>query len=125
MDFTEAELFKNLLETKDEFFHIDLHNDFTCVGVSYSSDTLDLKFQNDKGHGYVTVRFSEVVILKLEMPLKNLTIDNFHRGRYESDGKLYDEFQGKKCFYIEFYEGGAIELLCSKAIVQVPDSALN
>lgn len=125
IDFTEAELFENLLETKDEFHHFDLHNDFTCVGVKYSDNALSLKFQNDKGHGYITIRFIEVIILKLEMPLKNLTIDNFHRGRYELNGELHDEYQHKKCFYIEFYEGGSIELLCSKATLEAPSTTLN
>lgn len=125
MDLTESELFENLLETSNELSHIDLHNDFTCVALNYSDEGLSLKFQNDKGQGYVTVQFEEVVIFKLQMPLRSLTIDNFHRGRYELDGKLYDEYKGKKCFYIEFYEGGSIELLCNKASIQIPKSALN
>ncbi|SKC85113.1 hypothetical protein [Ohtaekwangia koreensis] len=125
MDLTESELFGNLLEAKDDLFHIDLHNDYTCVNVTFFADILELKFQNDKGQGYVILRFKDVIILKMQIPLRTLIIDNFHRGRYELNGELYDEYEEKKCFYIEFYEGGAIELLCRQVLLQMPSPELN
>jgi hypothetical protein len=65
LDLIESELFRNLLEKKDELFHVDLHNDYTCVNATLSADILELKFQNDKGQGYITLQVKDVVILKM------------------------------------------------------------
>jgi len=121
MDITNIELFKPILEFKSESLHVDLHNDFTCVGLDYSCNNLALKLQKDNGDGHVILQFTNVNILRMQIKLqdKGLTLDNFHRGRYEFEGKLYDEYNEKKCFYIEFYEGGAIDLLCRTALIQL------
>jgi hypothetical protein len=117
MDLTESELFENLLEIKTTLFHFDLHNDYTCLSISYSGETLVLEFKKDNDQSALFLEFKEVTILSMKIPLKTTVLDNFHRGRYELNGDLYDEFQGKKCFYIEFYEEGSIELLCRHVLL--------
>lgn len=124
MELIDIELFKNLLDIELNGEDIDLHNDYRCSDILYSEKDLRLKFRSNADEGeFLMIQFVDVEINKLEVSLGSndgITLDNFHRGRYEAEGKLFDEYHGKKCFYIEFYEGGVIELLCKQVILIHP-----
>ena len=117
MVFKDIQLFESLLEISLGSLTVDLHNDYTCIDLDYSSETLNLVFQKDQNQDKLVIAFDNVYINKLSIPLKTpkgLILDNFHRGRYEEAGKLYDIYNEKICLYLEFLEQGMIELLCTK-----------
>ena len=99
---------------------IDLHNDYECVSLNYTSlSDFVLTFRGIgsklKAHD-ISLNFLMATIIRMELdfglPLSKLTLDNFHRARYEENGKLYDiTADGRKCFVLEFYEDIHIELL--------------
>jgi hypothetical protein len=124
MELTNVELLKNLLDIELSGENIDLHNDYTCTDVLYREKDLRLKFKKSADEGeFLMIQFIDTEISKLEFSFGSndgITLDNFHRGRYEIEGRLFDEYNGKKCFYIEFYEGGTIELLCKQVILIHP-----
>ena len=51
--------------------------------------------------------------------IKNLTIDNIYRGRFEKNGRLM-EFNSKECsyFYLEFEQGSKMEFWCNEIVVE-------
>ena len=124
IDLTNSELFKSLLDIDySKLSHYDIHNDF------------DLKLLEYKEGAIFIMHFSSVIDKKMVLKVvfenpkfiefsvmvndKNLTVDNFHRGKFEYKGKLYEEYENRKCFYIEFYEEGGINILASKVLMQV------
>lgn len=119
----KTDLLDSLLEIEDENNFYDLHNDFYIKKIVFDdvSKVLYIDFTNINEKTSLMLKFTEVDILNLNIPIhgKELTIDNFHRGRYEYEKKLFDEYEGKKCFYIEFYEGGGITLLSKKIMFEV------
>lgn len=105
-------LFECLMSIKTDDGYIDLHNDYQCQGISYSNQSLRLFF---KGRNNVTVEFTGIEIIKMEWLFEQTpdssTLDNFYRGRFEKNGELHEiTDSGKRYFYIDFYEGDAIEL---------------
>ena len=113
-------LFENRLDIGIGDKTIDLHNNYLCNNIEINSEKLILIFRETYSQEKVYLQFENPIINRLSLPLANLeglTLDNFHRGRYESEGKLYETYNNKNCFYIEFYEGGALEFLCSNALL--------
>jgi len=45
-------------------------------------------------------------------------LDQFYRGRYESDGKLSDiNENGERYFYLNFYEGDYFEIFAKEVLL--------
>lgn len=108
-------LFEFQLEISINGEQFDLHNDFICERAILNNNEFDLVFRGE----------DEVIVLKFKNALINqfdlffekefdYYLDNFHRGKAELHGLLYEEIDGRKCFYIEFYQKGKVELLSSE-----------
>ena len=122
----EIELFKNLSQLESDSLFYDFHNDFDCEKVLYESNILILLFKNlIKGY-FVSLKFENTTIERFEFlnfdELKNLTIDNIYRGRFQKENELLEsDISGKSYFYIEFYEGPKIEIWCEKIVIDEVD----
>ncbi len=122
LDITNSELFDSLLEISYENCEYDLHNDFSLKYIDFNKAEALLKFDFHEIDGKKSIHliFKNVDPIILKLPFQeDTTIDNFHRGRYEYQGQLYDEFEGKRCFYMEFYDSGDCIILCSEAIFKI------
>ena len=116
LDLTDSELFENLLEFEFQNKYIDLHNDFKLVKLIFkTNEDLILYFKSDEDRK-LQVYFKDVEIFEFSFDVNdgNITIDNFHRGRYDDNGSLKDEIHLKKCFYMEFLEDSKISVLASR-----------
>lgn len=123
IDLSNSKLLDSLLEIDfGKSSHYDIHNDFDLNAIDFKklSGELVLKLVGADEETLLKLVFEEVDFIEFSIPadLDELVLDNFHRGRYEVDGKLYDEYNNKKCFYIEFYEKGSLSFLCSKAFLE-------
>ena len=121
INLSNVELFESLLEIDLENDFIDLHNDYDFKSYEFSGvKNLTLAFVNIKTKNELLVCFEDVELIKFNITVENenSTIDNFHRGRYQKDEKLFDEFENRKCFYIEFLGKSNIELLASKLYIR-------
>ncbi|MGS2762774.1 hypothetical protein [Sinomicrobium sp. M5D2P9] len=123
IDLTNSKLLDSLLEIdfgKSSYY--DIHNDFVLIAVELKglSSELVLKFVSSNKGTLLRFVFKDVDFIEFLIPtdMNELVLDNFHRGRYEINGKLYDEYNNKKCFYIEFCEKGNLNFLCSKAFLE-------
>jgi hypothetical protein len=130
IDLTNSELFQSLLEIQFENEFIDFHNTCTCEKISYKNQTNDLAFQFKNGNEGTKFPLIEIIFknatlhsleFSVESVITNLTIDNFYRGRFQN-GDILEELSndGRRYFYIEFYEGFFIELLCEKVTILFP-----
>ena len=119
LDITNSSLFTSLLEINFEDCIYDIHNDFDLKSIRYCNVKSLLEFNFDEAKGNITIdlSFKDVDLLSFKIPVdqEDITIDNLHRGRYEYLNKLYDEYNGKRCFYIEFYSLGDFNILCREA----------
>lgn len=111
--------FKNLSQFEYEIGFFDLHNDFDCEKVSLNtSKVLSIIFKRISDKEPFELTFSNVNIEILEFfnvkDIKNLTIDNLYRGRFERKGELLESLEdGRGFFYMEFYEGQKLEFWSS------------
>lgn len=111
----DIELFKPLLDVDFQGNNLDIHNDYEVKNILYRSKNLQLLLVNNLSDNKILLNFHNAEIIEFDIPsIDNLTIDNFYRGRYEYENELFDEFDNKKCFYIEFSETGQINVLCSE-----------
>ena len=115
INITEEPLFNSLLEIKDLNDFVDLHNDFDVNSVSYEAANEQLKLKLNSSNKSIELVFDNVEIIEFSIHIQDKTIDNFYRGRYEIRNELFEEYKDKKCFYIDFDEGGKINLLCKTA----------
>lgn len=107
----------------------DLHNDFYCSGINFSSvkPRFVLTFLPlDVGRNLpkVVLIFENVNIGKIELYSSNVvdstTINNFYRGRYQVGNELREETPNKEViFYIEFENANKWELFCTKCYFQL------
>jgi len=109
-----VELFENLLDLKFSEINLDLHNDYEVKNILYKNNVLQvLVFHNTNKHNLL-ISFDNADIIEFDfLPTNGITIDNFYRGRFEFNNELFDEYNDKKCFYIDFCEIGQISVLCS------------
>lgn len=121
IDISNSELFENLLEVNNKDLYIDIHNDFDLKSISYllETNTLELTLLHTDVSNELYICFENVKFIELDITQNiDLTLDNFHRGKFELDGKLYDDYLGKKCFYLEFYDDGKLSLLAEKIYIK-------
>lgn len=123
---SHIELFKSLLdlEVGDKF--IDLHNDFNCTEINFSKEDQSLIFVFfDHNHSSsLRLVFQQVILVKFnlnfELDKKYIILDNFYRGRFESNNELHDlSEEGKGYMYVEFCEGQSLEFYCKEFEVDV------
>ncbi|MEX0595111.1 MAG: hypothetical protein WD512_01335 [Candidatus Paceibacterota bacterium] len=122
IELSNPELFISLLDLNVGKKNFDLHNDYTFKEFNFSTikNEISLIFSEDISLKEVKIFFTDIIILELELPIGvELGIDNFYRGRYEYEDKLYDEFLQKKCYYIDLYENGKINLLAEKLFLVI------
>lgn len=123
---TKSELFESLLEIRIGENYIDLHSDYDCLKLMYSDNNdFLLVFNSLSSNGLVvSLKFSNTTFSSINLLFnevtESVTLDSFYRGRFEKDGilKEYSE-DGQSYFYLEFYEGGAIELLSDRVVLIV------
>ena len=113
-------LFDITLEISIDGITYDLHNDFTCKEANLLKGAFQLLFQSKTET--ITISFNEpelqIFHLNLESGFEYI-LDNFHRGKIDKNGKLYEDIEGKYYYYLEFYEEGKIELLCREVSVTI------
>ena len=113
-----SKLFETLLDIDFEENNLDIHNDYEIKNILYKNNNLQFLLVHNTSTHKILFSFYDVEIIEFDFLIMNtLTIDNFYRGRYEFNNELFDEFNNKKCFYIEFCETGQINILCSKLIL--------
>lgn len=97
-----------------------MHNDFVVHRISYGKE-LEISFAGENGKEILLVKFVEFSVEKMNIDFSNkeafLVIDNFHRGRYEKDGILHDKYEGKNCYYLEFYGEAYLEILAKEITI--------
>ncbi len=120
-DLSDVQLFESLLELNFEENYIDLHNDYDFKSHKLTqAKTFTLTFLNIKTGKELLVCFENTDFIEFFIIGEdNSSVDNFHRARHEKDGKLFDEIENKKCYYIEFTGESKIELLSSKLYIVV------
>lgn len=123
IDLSDVKLFETLLELSFQGTNVDIHNDYELKSFNLSNNKeLELVFFHNSTKQKLLLIFKEIELIEFEVPIViDLTVDNFYRGRYEYENKLFDIFKEKKCFYIEFYSTGQLNLLCSKVILNIPN----
>lgn len=116
IDLYNVELFESLLELDFQEKNIDIHNDYELKNIVFKNNkNLQLLLTHNLSDNKFLLSFYDTEFIEFDLPTnKNIYIDNFYRGRYELNNELYDEFNNKKCFYIEFCETGHLNILCSK-----------
>ncbi len=108
------EFFTNLAQYTYDNQYYDFHNDYNFKRISFVNGILSLYFQKITDGVLLSLKFTEVEITKEIFfnvsKIDNLTIDNIYRGRIEKQGVLIEISQENKAyFYLEFYEGQALE----------------
>ncbi|QHS55795.1 hypothetical protein GWR56_09705 [Mucilaginibacter sp. 14171R-50] len=128
VDLTNSELFKSFAEFEQDGVYIDLHNEFDCKVIAFSSDTkqLTLTFKANecckRGINSVELVFDDCIIEHYSAKLNKSdtdsgTLDLMYRGRFEiSSGHLGEVSDtGKHYYYINFLPDVSIELF-SKSV---------
>lgn len=109
----KIELFQDLSQIDFDSSNFDLHNDFDCSKVMFQNNILILVFQNIINKFLISISFQKTTVTFFEFDftgaMKNLTIDNLYRGKYEIDGTLIEFKNNRGYYYLEFYEGQKIE----------------
>ena len=128
VDLTNSELFKSFAEFEKDGIYINLHNEFDCGAVEYSSEQqmLMLSF---KPNVYCTRNLKRVDIIFEDCCIKNYsakldganadlgTIDLMYRGRFElSDKQLSETSDGRYYYYITLLPDTNFELLSKRVI---------
>jgi hypothetical protein len=107
------ELFQNLSLIEFDNSSFDLHNDFNCLKVKLQNNVLILVFQNIVHKFLVIVSFNNITFTVIEFNfteiMRDLTIDNLYRGRFEVNETLIEFDNGRGYFYLEFCEGQKFE----------------
>jgi hypothetical protein len=110
----DSPILKDLLVLSIQNQCVDLHNDFDCQEV-IAHKRLIFTFSNPSEKLYLV--FSDYQIIEQALPFDpaySQTLDSFYRGRYQN-GKLWDQYQGKQCFYLDFIENQKLCLLAKNA----------
>lgn len=128
VDLTNSELFKSFAEFEKDGIYIDLHNEFDCKTVEYSSEQqmLTLSF---KPNAYCTRNVKNVDVIFEDCCIQNYsakldeanadlgTIDLMYRGRFELSGKqLSETSNGRYYYYINLLPDTNFELLSKRVI---------
>jgi len=101
-------ILSDLLAIKVENTFFDLHNNFECIDILKNEDLI-FKFSNESYE--LSIIFSDYFC---EQPLNfselnfPQNLDNFYRGRYQHDSQLFDEYEGKQCFYLDLEQNWQI-----------------
>lgn len=121
VDLTGSKILEPLEELAYVGGYIDLHNDYYCTDVKQLVKCKEMQLQftssGEKTYQKVTIKFKDVEIKKMSLPLQNkiyngIIVDTFYRGRYEEHGNLREYSDtGKGYYYITFDEGYYVELL--------------
>lgn len=118
IDIVNTVLFDSILEFKKTNGYVDIHNDYEVESVMYDPIKGNLKLLlNSLENNPLEILFENVLIIEMNIKIDDKVIDNFYRGRFESEGDVFDEIDNRKCFYIDFDGGSKINLLCEKAVV--------
>lgn len=122
IELTNIELFKSLSSVESDNAIIDLHNDYVCTSIQYSTDKkmFELSFQAENSN--VILQFKDAVITKFDLVPKrtedSCILNNFYRGRFEINGELFEYSPlGQRYYYIEFEEGDVFEILAQEAFL--------
>jgi hypothetical protein len=124
IDLTNAELFLDLTTIKYGESFFDLHNDYDCTNINYKllSKTISFLFQPSSTEPLrksLCLLFEDATIsncnLNLMRTSDSFTLDLLYRGRYETEGNLFEiSPNGDGYFYIGFIEGDSFEIFSKK-----------
>lgn len=96
-----------LLELQTEFqvndHFIDLHNEYDLIKINRVTDEITFIFRHlELSHIHVYLHFHKIISCDFQIDFSEgfFDFDNFHRGRIEQDGKLYDYIGNDKCYYL-------------------------
>ncbi len=119
----KIELFKDLSQFDLDNVYYDFHNDFDCIKIVFEGTFILLLFRKIIEGYIISFKFDNVILVSFEFEnfnkIKNLTIDNIYRGRFEKDRQLIEfSSDGKSYFYLEFVEGIRMELWCDYIVIE-------
>ncbi len=123
---TSIEFFKNLAQYDYDGKYYDLHNDYDCEKIFLKEEILSLCLKKNSMESMVIfLKFTDVEMTMMNFfnfnEVKNLTIDNIYRGRFEIDGQLNEvSSNGKAYFYVDFYEGQSLEFWAKSVEMKNP-----
>lgn len=124
IDVTNNHLFESILQFCYNDLTVDLHNDYKCYKYIYDSQKQEflVSFKEKKGEIFrVSIWFKYAIIKNLSyqfiIPADHLTLDNFYRGRFEENGKLFETSSLGNYYYIDFVEGINFELFAKEVQV--------
>ncbi len=121
VDLTNFELFKSFAEFQIGSTYVDLHNEFNCNSITFSSleKQLILAFESNEHHSdnirHLKVIFDdcglESYVAKLEkLTTDAQTIDTMYRRRFQSGNSLSEKSNGRYYYYINFFPDTSIEV---------------
>jgi len=124
---SEICLFENLTEFNIENTSIDLHNDYVCIQIEYMKEEIKFIFVRNslnEDKNLLEIVFKRIEFRKCQFEFNKLnsqlTVDNFYRGRFTDDDKLFDlTNDGKGDVFIEFYEGLSYEFFAYEMILRI------
>jgi hypothetical protein len=132
VDLTNSELFKSFAEFEQEELHIDLHTEFDCVAIDFSSSKrqLTLSFKRNK-YCKCEVKSVEVVFDDCTIErycskfdrtnIDSGTLDIMYRGRFEIGNNELGEISrvGLYYYYINFLPDVGFELFARSVKAKV------
>ena len=125
IELTDNLLFDNISFLKHENISMDIHNDYNFKELLFEHNRMILSFIKDVNHlKFIEFIFEDIELTKFkitqfEIP-DSITMDNFYRGKVESNGVLIEENSDKKkYYYLDFLEDIQIELWCSRLYLQI------
>jgi hypothetical protein len=118
-------MFKGLMEVQIEDSFFDLHNDFTCSVINFetSKREVNIVFLSKDKEINLSYLLTGASIEKMHSNRKSgdcNIVNNFYRGRFESDNGLSEFFEdGSSYFYLEFENGDLFEIRAKKLFADV------
>ncbi|PUV26334.1 hypothetical protein [Sphingobacterium athyrii] len=129
----QSELFKNSIVIDLEGTYLDLHNDYDCIRLAYT--TVDNEFRltfkrvnlvTDANYDLVDVVFIDAImdtclfVFDEDVSEEFRTIELLYRGRFENGNELAEfDRSGRSLYYISFYSGIELKVFAKAMIVEL------
>ena len=119
--------FQPLLDFDIKGINIDLHNDFGCININANNSSIEFSFLRTVGNEFykeqnAVIIFNDIIECNIELLKQNrqlgdiTTLTNFAKGALSEDHKYYDA-KDISYFFLDFFEGELIEILCKEGII--------
>ena len=122
IDLTNIALFESLASIESGGTTIDLHNDYDCTDIRYDVEEKLFELTFQATDSTIVLKFEGASISKFNLVPKRTedssTLNNFYRGRFVVNEKIFEYSpSGEGYYYIEFEEGDAFEVFAGKVFL--------